>query len=185
MFAGGKKETQASGFPQPVRTTQDRCASSLLESAQKAQSACRVRLQPSSSWMWPALEPAPALRRPAKANGAAPARRSLCLPFLSSTFIFNLRPAMVSTRSPSPPGPATQSRPLLLPLPEGEAETAGPAPASALLVPPGSSQPRHLPRGTDMGKSHTLRLQEPDLLQETRVLNGQRRVTRASLGTFC
>lgn len=109
MFAGGKKETQASGFPQPVRTTQDRCASSLLESAQKAQSACRVRLQPSSSWMRPALEPAPALRRPAKANGAAPARRSLCLPFLSSTFIFNLRPAMASTRSPSPPGPATQS----------------------------------------------------------------------------
>lgn len=105
MFAGGKKETQASGFPQPVRTAQDRCASSLLESAQKAQSARRVRLQPSSSWMRPALEPAPALRRPAKANSAAPARRSLCLPFLSSTFIFNLRPATASTRSPSPPGP--------------------------------------------------------------------------------
>lgn len=43
------------------------------------------------------------------------------------------RPPLVH---PRPPGPATQSRPLLLPLPEGEAETAGPAPASTLLVPP-------------------------------------------------
>lgn len=91
--------------PHPMRTTQNKCASRLLESAQKAQSTCRVRLQPSSSWMRPALEPAPAVRRPAKANSAAPARHSLCLLFLSSTFIFNLRPATASTRSPSPPGP--------------------------------------------------------------------------------